>query len=67
MCQTGLSIQGKVTTTSHNGVNNTKMIWERSNPISSNSSTTNSQGLYTFQNISSGKDYAVRAEKQVIF
>ena len=63
VCQTGLSIQGKVTTTSHNGVNNTKMIWERSNPISSNSSTTNSLGLYTFQNISSGKDYAVRAEK----
>jgi len=63
VCPTGLTIQGKITTITNRGVEGVTAIWDRPNPLGTNSTYTDNNGVFTFNNITPGFSYTLRAEK----
>ncbi len=63
VCPTGLTIQGKITTINNHGVEGVTAIWDRPSPLGTNSTYTDKNGVFTFNNITPGFNYNLRAEK----
>ncbi|MBK8956293.1 MAG: hypothetical protein IPM34_12175 [Saprospiraceae bacterium] len=63
VCPTGLTIQGKITTITDSPVDGVSAIWERPSPAGTNTTYTDKNGLFTFNYITPGMNYNIRAEK----
>ncbi|MBK6858805.1 MAG: T9SS type A sorting domain-containing protein [Saprospiraceae bacterium] len=56
-----LGLSGKITTTDNRTMKDVTVIMERNNPAGINQSYTDSQGGYSFSNLTKGADYQIKA------
>ncbi|MDQ3140744.1 MAG: T9SS type A sorting domain-containing protein [Bacteroidota bacterium] len=63
VCPTGLSVQGDLQTAENKPLKNAKVIWDRLQPFSSNSTITDENGVFSFNNLTLNANYEIRAEK----
>lgn len=67
VCPTGITVGGKIASMNNKGIQDAIVTWERQNPPGTNSVYTDQNGNFSFPNLSSGKNYTIKAERNIEF
>lgn len=67
VCPTGITVGGKIASLNNKGIKDAIVSWERTTPAGSNSLYTDQNGNFSFLNLTSGMNYAIKVEKNIEF
>ncbi len=67
VCPTGIIVGGKIASMNNKGIQDAIVSWERLSPVGTNSVYTDQNGNFTFPNLTTGKTYNVKVERNIEF